>query len=255
MISLLRQECYKSMHKKSILFSPVIIFLLMLFVGLSDRSPADVNYYTVQAFNGYMWLFIALIIMGANSIVTEFEYGTMKRLISQHSSRFLIYAAKMVMIIRYSVIGHLLVFGLTFVVAFLIHGNQLSLTANYLHGMTVFQSVVVSNLSDLFSTLLVIAVVFMVASMSRTSSIAAVGGIVFIFSGQPISNLLMHMAGQALPVIKWNPGNMFNVGAQYLFPDIEKISHLTDNQLVIGNLIWTILFIAAGYYAFSRKRV
>ncbi|KRK87772.1 hypothetical protein FD17_GL000834 [Lentilactobacillus sunkii DSM 19904] len=109
--------------------------------------------------------------------------------------------------------------------------------------------------SNLFSCLLIITIVFLIASLSRTSSIAAVVGLLFIFMGTPISNLLIRMVGNGSSIIKWYPGNMFNVAFQFLTPGTIHQSLLSDGELIIGNLIWAGLFIAIGYHAFKKKRI
>lgn len=96
---------------------------------------------------------------------------------------------------------------------------------------------------------------FLIASLSRTNSIAAVVGLLFIFMGTPISNLLIRMVGNGSSIIKWNPGNMFNVAFQFLTPSTIHTSLLSDGELIIGNLVWAALFIAVGYYAFKKKRI
>ncbi|GHP13603.1 membrane protein [Lentilactobacillus fungorum] len=255
MIDLLRQELYKMVHQKSIQFSPLILFSLMLFVGFASIHTGDLNDYISQGFAAAQWLDILIIIASANIISMEFEHGTIKHLIAQHNQRLLIYLSKMIVIGIYCVVLHLCAFIFAIVVKYAVYGNSYPFSAIYDNHQTVMQNLLTSILSNLFSCLLVVTVVFLIASLSRTSSIAAVVGVLFIFMATAVSRILINTVGRALPSIKWNPGNMFNVAFQFLTPDVYQQSMLTNTQLVIGNLIWAVIFIALGYGAFKRKRI
>ncbi|MGF2387237.1 ATP-binding cassette domain-containing protein [Lentilactobacillus otakiensis] len=255
MIDLLKQEFFKLVHQKGILFSPLVLFGLMLFVGISSKHTGDLNYYTTQSFAGGEWLDILLIIASANIVTMEFEHGTIKHMIAQHNNRFLIYFTKMIVVSAYCVVLHGFMFIFTIIVKYISYGSTHPFGAIYDNNQTVMQNLMIFLFSNLFSCLLIITIVFLIASLSRTSSIAAVVGLLFIFMGTPISNLLIRMVGNGSSIIKWNPGNMFNVAFQFLTPGTIHTSLLSDGELVIGNLVWAGLFIAVGYYAFKKKRI
>ncbi|MGF2384917.1 ATP-binding cassette domain-containing protein [Lentilactobacillus otakiensis] len=216
MIDLLKQEFFKLVHQKGILFSPLVLFGLMLFVGISSKHTGDLNYYTTQSFAGGEWLDILLIIASANIVTMEFEHGTIKHMIAQHNNRFLIYFTKMIVVSAYCVVLHGFMFIFTIIVKYISYGSTHPFGAIYDNNQTVMQNLMIFLFSNLFSCLLIITIVFLIASLSRTSSIAAVVGLLFIFMGTPISNLLIRMVGNGSSIIKWNPGNMFNVAFQFL---------------------------------------
>lgn len=255
MIDLLKQEFFKLVHQKGILFSPLVLFGLMLFVGISSKNTGDLNYYITQSFAGGEWADVLLIIASANIVTMEFEHGTIKHMIAQHNNRFLIYFTKMIVVSAYCVVLHGFMFIFTIVVKYISYGSTHPFGAIYDNNQTVMQNLMTFLFSNLFSCLLIITIVFLIASLSRTSSIAAVVGLLFIFMGTPISNLLIHMVGNGSSIIKWTPGNMFNVAFQFLTPGTIHTSLLSDGELIIGNLIWAGLFIAIGYYAFKKKRI
>lgn len=199
-------------------------------------------------------MYFAVIVIGSNMMAMEFEYGTIKHLVATHNNKFLIYMSKMIMISIYDIVMHALIFIFTLGISMMLYGSNLPFTKIYNHH-SLIHSLITMTLSDQFATILVITTVFLIASLSRTSSIAATGGIIFIIFGSGISNILVKTLGTALPFVKWNPGNMFNVGFQFTTPGVIKQSLLTDSQLIIGNLIYTVLFIVLGYIAFSRKRI
>ncbi|KRL22778.1 ABC transporter permease subunit [Lentilactobacillus kisonensis] len=198
---------------------------------------------------------ILIIIAGANIISMEFEHGTIKHLIAQHNNRLLIYLSKIIVISVYCMVLHLCAFIFTIIVKYVVYGRSHPFGATYANHQTVMQLLITNVLSNLFSCLLIITVVFVIASLSRTSSVAAVIGVLFIFMATAMSRILIGMMGHVLPLIKWNPGNMFNVAFQFTTPGVYQQSMLTDWQLVMGNLAWAVVFIAIGYYAFKRKRV
>lgn len=253
MLDLIRQEFYKLFQKKSVLLSPLAILALMLFMG-TGGNLSDRKYFFTQGFSGFQWLDIAIVVIGANMMAMEFEYGTIKHLVASHNNKFLIYMSKMIVLTIYDVIMHFLIFIFTFSIAILVYGSKLPLHSLY-NGRPIINTFITATLGDQFGTILVITLVFLIAGLSRTSSIAATGGLALLIFGTSVSSLIIKSFGSAFPFVKWNPGNMFNVGFQFATPGIIKQSFLTDSQLVIGNLVYIVLFIILGYIAFSRKRI
>lgn len=255
MINLLYQEAFKLWHKKGIFYFLLILLIFMLANVLSTRTGDSQRYFIALAFDGFQWVDIGLIVFGANIISSEFEYGTMKRLVADHNNKFLIYSAKMIVLLGYDLFLHIFTFGLTIILKLLFYGSRHPFNQVYLNQKTLMDNLLVSVISNFYATFLIIAVVFMIASMSRTSSIAATIGFVFVAFGSGISGILIQVGGHTFPWIVWNPGNMFNVGNQLLLHYVEKNSLLTNNQLIWGNLVYFFLFLVIGYWAFSRKRI
>lgn len=255
MTDLLKQEFYKFMHQKSILFSPAILLALMVFMAFSVLVSSGKNYMIVMAFNGAEWLDFLLIIAGANLISMEFQYGTIKHMMAQHNQRLLIYLSKMMVLAVYSFVLHLLTFGFTVTLKYLFFGKAHSFNTIYYEHQTILQNLITGLSSNLFSTLLLMTIIFLIASVSRTGTVAAVIGILYLFMATSLASLINQMVGKWFPLIKWNPMNMFYVAFQFMSPSIQHESLLTNAQLIWGNLIWAGLFIVIGYYAFKRKRI
>jgi ABC-2 type transport system permease protein len=227
----------------------------MLLNVASTKDSSNQRYFIAISFDAFQWVDIALIVVGANIVSSEFEYGTMKRLVADYNNKFFIYIAKMFTLLEYDIILHILAFTLTLILKTLFFGNHNSLNSIYLNHQSLINNIVTTTMSNFFSTFLIIVIVFMIASMSRTSALAATIGFGFIMFGSGLSGIIIQLCGKLFPWIKWNPGNMFNIGNQPLLHSVEKTSLLTNPQLIIGNLVYIVLFTIIGYWAFSRKRI
>ncbi|EHO51726.1 ABC transporter permease [Lentilactobacillus kisonensis] len=123
MADILRQEFYKVWHKRSTVYTPLVIFVLMGIVGAMTIHSSDARFYISAGFAGFQWAMIMLIVIAANTISSEFEYGTIKHLIVQGNGRTLVFLAKFLVIGAYDIYLHGLVFGLTLILKPLIYGR------------------------------------------------------------------------------------------------------------------------------------
>jgi len=254
---LIQQEIFKFRHQRLAWLTPVILVLLM--VGLATTthgaSVGDQKFYVSSAYGGFQWLTMLIIVIGASCVTMEFEYGTIKQLAIQVNHRWMLFVGKYVLVLGYSVLGH----GLVILVTLLLRvngGHSLSWQTMYLYHQSLLVNLVTNAVLDTYGGVMIIGLVFLLASCSHNGAAAIAVGMGVCFMGEGVSSLLLQSFKSLVPVMKWNPFNMFFLQEEYGNPSYQQnVTHLTIQQLGIGNLVWALFFVGVGAVVFSRRRI
>ncbi|KJU73318.1 hypothetical protein AH70_02340, partial [Pediococcus damnosus LMG 28219] len=150
---------------------------------------------------------------------------------------------------------HIFTLVFTIVIKYLTVGTNVSFSQNYLYHASLFQNLFTNTLVDFLGSLIIVSSVFMMASLMNSSAIAIAVGIGFIFIGEGLSSALISALIKKIPLIKWNPFNMLNIANQWSNPDYFSTTHLTQTQLINGNILYTLIFIVMSFLFFRKKRV
>lgn len=89
MLRLLYQESFKLSHRKGVFYFTLLLLAFMLLNVASTKDSSNQRYFIAISFDAFQWVDIALIVVGANIVSSEFEYGTMKRLVADYNNKFL----------------------------------------------------------------------------------------------------------------------------------------------------------------------
>lgn len=255
MIDIVKQEFFKLFHKKSTLWTPLVIFGLMGLVGIMTIHSNDAKFYISAGFAGFQWAAVMLIVVSANMISMEFEYGTIKHLIVQGNGRSLAFLAKFIVISLYDVYLHGLVFGFTLILKPLVYGGRFAFAHRYLYGQSLMGNLISATFVDLLGSLIIVGMIIMLACLSKSSAVAIATGIVICFVGQGASELLLRAVGRILPILKWNPFNMLFLSNEWSNPSYVHNTLLSLSSLVWGNVIYAIGFLALGYVIFRHRPI
>ncbi len=75
-----------------------------------------------------------------------------------------------------------------------------------------------------------------------------------VYTGQFVSANLLN-AEKWVQLLRWNPFNMTSLTRQYYnYIMYHATSHLSNGQLLLGTLSYTLIFIVTGYLIFRKKR-
>lgn len=254
MTNIFKQEIFKIVHRKLFIYMPLVLFILMSLVALATRGNNG-RFYIISAFAGFQWLVIIMIILSSSTISMEFQYGTIKKLITESNDKSSIFLSKWILMIFYSIFLHILSVIFTIILKFLIYGKQFPFGSGYLHSISLMSNLISNTIIDILVSIFIISAVFILAVATGTSAIAIATSLGFCFFGQGISNALISSIGKKIAIIKWNPFNMLNVANQWGNPDYFNITKLSQNELIIGNVVYIIIFIALGLIIFNKKNV
>lgn len=255
MKNLISEELYKLVHKRGTRYVPLVLFLAMLAIGLMARNSFYAPWYITSAFAGTEWVLIIIIIACATTISMEYEYGTIKHLVIQDKGRSKIFLSKFIVIILYDVYLHLLAFLFTFPIKLLTYGSKYPFSYVYNNNQTIFTILVIDCLIDLLGSVIIIGAIFLLACAAKSAAVAVASGITLVFIGQAISLMLVKNAAQIFPLIRWNPFNMLNMQNEWANPDYYRLTQLTIKQLIVGNVIYSILFLGLAFFTFKHKRI
>jgi len=253
---LLQQEIFKFRHQRLAWLAPVILILLMSGLAMTAHGAtgSDHKFYLASAYGGFQWLTILIIVIGASSVTMEFEYGTIKQVATQVNHRWMIFVGKYVLVLGYSVVLH----GLAILVTLLLNvgGGRLRWQTVYLYHQSLLVNLLTNAVLDLYGGVLIIGLVFLLASCSHNSAAAIAIGVGACFMGEGISSLLLQSFKSALSLVRWNPFNMFFLQQEYGNPSYQQsVTHLSIQQLSAGTLVWAVLFLGVGAVLFSKRRI
>lgn len=254
---LIQQEIFKFRHQRMAWLAPVILVVLMggLAMTAHGASVSDQKFYISSAYGGFQWLTMLIIVIGASCVTMEFEYGTIKQLATQVNHRWTIFVGKYVLVLGYSVLGH----GLVILVTLLLKtsvGWGLHWQTIYLYHESLLANLVTNAGLDMYGGVMIIGLVFLLASCSHNNAAAIAIGMGVCFMGEGVSSLVLQSFKSLLPVMKWNPFNMFFLQEEYANPSYQQnVTHLTIQQLSVGSLVWALVFVGVGAVIFSRRRI
>ncbi|MFC6261368.1 ABC transporter permease [Levilactobacillus fujinensis] len=257
MRKLLQQEIFKFRHQRLAWLAPVILIFLMgaLAMTAQNATAGDRKFYISSAYGGFQWLTILIIVIGASCVTMEFEYGTIKQLAIQVNHRWMIFVGKYVFVLGYSGLLHIVAVLMTILLK-ISAGRGLQWRTVYLYQQSLLANLVINALLDMYGSVMIVALVFLLASCSHNSAVAIATGVGACFMGEGVSSLLLQSFKSALPLLKWNPFNMFFLQEEYGNPSYQQsVTHLSIQQLSVGSLVWTLVFLGVGAVIFSRRRI
>ncbi|MEE6674567.1 ABC transporter permease [Pediococcus acidilactici] len=251
MSGIISEELFKLRHRKITWILPLILIVLMIILSFREKE----KFFFVAGYGAFEWIMISMISIVAITTSMEFQYGTIKRMIVDTNGRNIIYFAKYLVMLMYSIFLHIIAIFVTLIINYMPWGSNFALNTTYQHSQTLIQAFLIGNVLDIFSFLIIISAVFLIAICSTTSSIAVLAGVAICFMGQGFSRLLIFNIGKTVSFIKWNPFNMMNfideLNNHHYFDD----TGLTVVQLFWGNIVYSIIFILLGLYFFDRKKI
>lgn len=258
MNTLIKNELYKIIKKKSTLYCFIFLILVNIsFAVISKLYPKHFIPKELFVSNFATNSFIGLILIGtaASIISSEFEYGTMKNMITHFHSRKKILLSKWSVLLIYSLFLYLFFSLLSYINKVILFNKIYSLsdtlTNEKLHLWEYWVQTIFSNF---ITTWLILSAVLLVSTLLKRSSLAIAIGIIGYFAIDIIGRLTAQII-QKWTFLKWNPINLLNYSTQIAEPELKKITCLNLNQMLIGIFIYIAIFMLINFYVFLNKEV
>jgi len=257
MLNLYHQEIFKLMKKRSTWICTILLVIQnMTFAIIGKSYPQFVpRQLFADDFATISFIIFIIIAATASIISTEFEYNTIKNMVSKSYSRKTILFSKWLTILTYSSVLFLFITLLSFINKVILYGSDFSL-ADKLPGINLptWQYWLLTVATNFFTMWLLLSAVFLMASMLKKGTTAITLGIVSYFAISVIGRIMFLFINK-WDFIKWNPINLMNYPSQLAFPDLEKLTHLNNIEMFTGSAIYMIIFMGLGMYLFSKKEV
>ncbi|MHC9537765.1 ABC transporter permease [Dellaglioa sp. BT-FLS60] len=250
----LYQEFYKFSHKKMTWFAPLVILFLMICLGVTFGSKGG-RWLIMSSYGASEWISLILVIVGSTLFSMEFQNNAILTLLYKSPSKLYVYLSKFIIIFLYDILLHLIAILLTVLLKALSLNGYYDWLSIYQYHQNLVTNMFMTAGVDIITSLLIISLIFLISCMINNNSVVVTVNIVIIFMGTNISNALLNSYSNYSNIIKWNPLNMSNLVLQYAnFPVYRKLTMLSNLQITLGTLGYTIIFFTLGYIIFRKKR-
>jgi ABC-2 type transport system permease protein len=249
------QELYKMSHRKSIWLGPLVLLGFMLIGALT--FPDGGRWIFISGYASTLFSIVICVAVSASIFADEYQNRTILALCYRSTTRFKIYFAKFFAIMVYDV------YLLTWCAGIALIFNQFgffhatySLTQTYLFHQPLWMNLLSVMGATWLQSLLVMGMVFMIASWMKSNLFAIIAGLVITLLGQGWSDSLLNVQNANFDLLKWNPLNMLNFASLVANYSVYYDSYgLTIIQECFGLVVYTLLFLGLGYLIFRKKRV
>ncbi|AEJ23585.1 hypothetical protein WKK_03555 [Weissella koreensis KACC 15510] len=221
----------------------VMLIALMSYFAITTNN---ISLSFQSGFGSTQWITIIIMMVSGNFLDMEYENGTIINLFYKYDNKLTIYINKLFIASIYSVL--LILFSLIITVIF-----------GYIFGLSVnidqIDKLIINLSGTLIYSFFMISLAFLLLSILK-SNIAVVGCGLFIgFIGTTISGFIEQLIPFLHSILKWNPLNMIYIISKLNSPDFKYVSGLSSLNLILGNIIYTILFIYLGYFLFKNRKI
>ncbi|KRM05234.1 MAG: ABC transporter permease [Liquorilactobacillus ghanensis] len=258
MLTLVQQELFKLVHKKSTWILAVLQLVLMIVsavLGKNNSDTLDVKSIFISGFGGLSWIVFIMIVACSSAIAMEFQYGTIKELLYRRYSRGMILVSKWLTMLIYSIVYYVATFLISIILQLLLFSSDFSLSDTYQNNHSYLAAAGLTYLGNFIILWLLLSLVLLLANIFKTTAAAITVGIIAYFATSIISSVMFALMTR-WEWLKWNPFNMLHLPSQMLNGKIFKIlTLLSTPEMVIGNLVYIAIFLGLGFLVFRRRNV
>lgn len=248
----LTHELYKMVHQRSSWIAIIVLFGLMLY-SATPVPYIDKNLIS-QGFGAGQWSIIIAIALSANFVAMEFRDNTMPTLLYKSQNRWSVFISKFIALIIYNLFLLICSFTFAIILKLILVNDKFTWNTVY-HGYTLIMDLCINLAGVAIYLLFIITFSLMLIVMVKSSAIVIVVGLFIGFLGSTFSDVFMKALPGLKSILAWNPLNMINIIVQLSNTSISKTSALTDGELITGTLIYSIIFLLIGIYAFNKRRL
>lgn len=254
MISDLNKEVYKLIHQKITWIAPLFVLVLMIIMGIS-MNGSEQKLLIMTSYDSSEWILFALVVVSSTIFTLEFQNNTILTTLYKSDNKLQVYGSKLMIVLIYNITLHILAIIFTVLLQLTPLNVHLSWLMINQYQQTLLSNLLVTTLIDIVSSTLIISIIFFTSCIVNVNSIVITLNLAIVFLGQSASSSLMMANLKYIDVIKWNPLNMINLTKQYYnYGSYHFVSHLSNSQLLVGNILYSLLFFALGYVIFRKKK-
>lgn len=251
----LKRELYKMKHRK--LPWAIVVLLIIFMATMGVAMGRDYGKLLVMTcYNSSQIIMLILVLVGSTIFSTEFQNGTIRSLLYHSPNKKSIYFAKLMAMFLYDVFLHLMAVAITVLFnSNSIINNPVSWNSIYKYHHTLFLNMIMTSGIDLVSSVLIISIVCLTSCLINSNTIVIVVNAAIVFMGSSVSANLLNAGVSYKDIVRWNPFNMLNLTTQYYnYSTYHLTSMLSNNQLFLGTVCYTTMFVIIGFIIFNRKK-
>ncbi len=248
------REIYKLNHRKSTWWSIAVMAVFMIVIGIMmGRSYGKLL--VMSTFDAGQIIMLILVVIGSIMFTGEFQDNTILPLIYHAPNKTVVFFAKYLTLLIYNVILHIIAIVLTilFNISALIC-NPVSLTKIYQYHQSLMVNMLLTAIIDIILTTMVIGMICTIACLLKSSLVSISVNAIIVLVGGGFSANFMEVGGGFAKIMRWNPLNMTYLTPQYYnYASYHGVSMLSDNQLLVGTIIYLIVFCYIGWLVFKKR--
>lgn len=195
------------------------------------------------------WLIVFYMVYLASQIFSlEFRYGTIKNLLQNDGQRSKLFLSKVLTLVGYSIYLNLVALGTTLISALVLFPTIT------LEEGSLLQSLAANLFSSFIGMWLFASLSLLISLVIKNEAFASMLGIASYFMASMVAGLQFILLDQ-LTWLRWNPFNMLNLANQLKDSSLANATLLTNQQLVLGNFIYILVFIISAKIIFAKKAI
>lgn len=234
------QEWFKIKQQKLLIYSIGALVVLMIYSFLTIKSPQRL---VSTGYGATQWIIIIITAVASYFLAMEYNNRTILMMFYKSSNKLLLYFSKFINVVLF---GLLLIFV----------GILLSTVINLFQQINPLSQQFLLNLVGTFIYLIyMVSLSFLLYSLTKRNVITITVCMLVGFFGAPLSNALTTSQPILKGIIRWNPLNMIYVTNQISDKQFMQFSSLSIIQLIIGTIIYSIIFFWIGYYLFKKRAI
>lgn len=244
-------EFYKLSHQKMPFYGALALLGLMLYTSIPTAYIT--KSIVAQGFGVNQWVIIIMIAMSSNLVMMEYRDHTMPTLLYKSPNRVVPYVTKLIALIAYSIF--LMLIGIVFAFLFkMILAHSISWSSQIYH-QTVLVNFGYGIAGTAVYLLFTITLSLMLVALFKSNAIVIIIGLVIAFFGANLSAILIQSLPGLKMIIAWGPLNMINIIHPVSNLMAQNTICLSNIQLVVGNLVYSLIFLLIGISVFKHGRV
>lgn len=248
----LSHEFYKFVHRRIPLYGFLVLLGLMLYtLGTSYKITP---YLLAQGFGAGQWAIIIIIAISSDMISMEYRDHTMATLMYKTSNKSALYTAKFIVLVIYSMV--LLICGIIFslIIKALMVGSKFSWQDSY-EGHALINALLINMGGTMIYLIFIITLSLMLILLIKNNATVIMIGLAIGFLGADLSSIAIATFSGLKSIFAWNPLNMINIITQLSNKEMLSVTHLTNPELIIGNLAYAIIFFYIGLLIFKKRAI
>lgn len=245
----IKHELFKLKQQRTLLYSSLVLLVLMIYTAYPPVYITKAE--LAQGFGANQWVLVIMIAVSANFITMEFRDNTMPTLLYKSANKRIPYLAKFIVLFLTGIV--LLLVGLILTLIFQLLLARRFPWAMMLNGHSLLANYFTGIGGTAVYLLFIISLSLLLVALFRSNATVIVIGMAIGFLGADLSAVLLQALPGTRTILAWNPLNMINI----IHPFTNGIAgiYLSTGQLLAGNLIYTVLFLWLGLWAFKRMRI
>lgn len=246
---LIKQEFSKLFRRRDFYIFNILLAAITIFAAFYEKGKQTdaITFIFNLGKNIDLAIILFTIIMASTMIAGEFSNNTIKTLLARRYNRLQIYISKLVIIFFYYVQSVIVTIIASIIgSAIFLKFGKITSDAWSTLGTTIEK--------NFMFLILLISLVILISYIAKSSGAAIGLGVAALFGSSIIQVLAMNLIPK-YEWLKWTPLNFFLTTNQIGQSLYRQVTQFSTNQMILGTVIYSLIFYIIAYYVFKKKNI